>query len=57
MNIPTFLTWLSQTSQSILKFIFVSKWTIPILILLVILYLFWKGLGKDKKEVEDKENA
>ena len=54
MNVNEFLTTLSQTSQSVVKFLFASKWSVLIIILFVIFYLIWKGLG-DKKQIENGE--
>ena len=56
-TLPEILNYISQTSQSIVKFLFASKWSIPIIILLVILFIFWKGLGGEKKPVEDGDKS
>ena len=55
MNLQTFLTALSQTSQSVVKFLFASKWTFWIIGIIIVLYLVWKGLGKEKKQIENGE--
>ncbi|KKN67339.1 hypothetical protein LCGC14_0462030 [marine sediment metagenome] len=47
MNINTFLTALSQISQSVVKFLFASKWTFWIIGIIIVLYLLWKGIGKE----------
>ena len=51
MNINTILNSVNEISQNIVRFVFTSKWTIPIIILLIILYLIWIGLG-DKEKIK-----
>jgi len=50
MNLNTILTGLSNKSQALVKFFFGSKWTIPIIIIVVVLYFIWIGMQKEKKE-------
>lgn len=54
MNLPEILNYISQTSQSIVKFLFASKWTFWIIGIIIVMYLIWRGLGK-KKPTEDEE--
>ena len=50
MSINTILTGLSSKSQALVKFLFGSKWTIPIVIIIIVLYFIWIGSKKEKKE-------
>jgi len=50
MNLNIFLNNLSNKSQALVRFFFNSKWTIPIIIILIILYFIWVGMKKDSKE-------
>jgi len=50
MNLNIFLNNLSNKSQALIKFFFNSKWTIPIIIIIIILYFIWVGMKKDPKE-------
>jgi len=50
MNLNTILTGLSNKSQALVKFLFGSKWTIPIVIIIIVLYFIWMGMKKEKKE-------
>ncbi len=50
MSLNTILTGLSNKSQALVKFLFGSKWTIPIIIIVVVLYFIWMGMKKEKKE-------
>ncbi len=52
MNLNTILTGLSNKSQALVKFFFGSKWTIPIVIIMVVLYFIWVGMKKEKKETD-----
>jgi len=51
MDINSSLTKLSEILPKIVKFLFNSKATIPIIIGLIILYFFWLGMKKEKKEI------
>ena len=53
MSINTILTGLSNKSQALVKFLFGSKWTIPIVIIIIVLYFIWIGSKKEKKEKEN----
>ena len=59
IDIPSFLNSLSTVSQSVVKFLFASKWSIWIIILIIILYFIWKGLevAEKKKEIKDNINS
>jgi len=54
---------LSEILPKIVKFLFNSKGTIPIIIVLIILYFFWIGMKIEKKEIlpekeiEEKEKV
>ena len=50
MSLNTILTGLSNKSQALVKFLFGSKWTIPIVIIIIVLYFIWMGMKKEKKE-------
>ncbi len=50
MNVNTVLSSINEMSQSIVKFLFGSKWSIPIVVLIVIIYFVWKGLENREKE-------
>jgi len=50
MSLNTILTGLSNKSQALVKFLFGSKWTIPIVIIIIVLYFIWIGTKKEKKE-------
>ncbi len=50
MNINTILTGLSSKSQALVKFLFGSKWTIPIVIIIIVLYFIWMGMQEKSKE-------
>ena len=50
MNLNTILTGLSSKSQALVKFLFGSKWTIPIVIIIIVLYFIWIGTKKEPKE-------
>ena len=52
MSINTILTGLSNKSQALVKFLFGSKWTIPIVIIIIVLYFILIGMKKEKKEEE-----
>ncbi len=57
MNVNTVLSSINEMSQSIVKFLFGSKWSISIVVLIVIIYFVWKGLeNKEKKNVESTLN-
>ena len=57
MEISSFLNALSTGSQSIVRFLFGSKWSLWIIILIIIIYFVWKGLeNAEKKNVENKDN-
>ena len=49
MTIQSFLNKLSIITQSVVKFLFASKWTFWIIGIFIVLYIIWKGL-------EEKEN-
>ena len=57
MDVIGFLIKLSQTSQSVGKFLFASKWTFWIIGIIIVLYLLWKGLGGEKKQIEKEEEG
>ena len=50
MDLNSFLYILSNISQSIVKFLFASKWSIWIIILIVVIYFIWKGLENEEKK-------
>ena len=50
MNVNTVLSSINEMSQSIVKFLFGSKWSIPIVALIVIIYFVWKGLENREKQ-------
>ena len=50
MSLNTILTGLSSKSQALVKFLFGSKWTIPIVIIIIVLYFIWIGMKKEQKE-------
>ena len=50
MDINTILTGLSNTFQAIIKLFFHSKWTIPIILITVLLYFIFRGMKEEKKE-------
>lgn len=54
INVSAFLTSLNEISQKSVKFLFASKWSIPIIILFIILYFIWKGLESQEKKPIDK---
>ena len=56
MDINSFLNILSNISQSIVRFLFGSKWSIWIIILIIVIYFIWKGLeNTEKKRFIDTE--
>ena len=56
MTINNILTNMDKIFPKIISFLFNSKWTIPIIILLVILYFIWIGMKeKDKTNSEEVE--
>ncbi len=55
MDLNSFLNTLSNISQSIVKFLFASKWSIWIIILIVVIYFIWKGLENAEKKRFDTE--
>ena len=57
MNTSNFLIRLSEISQSVVKFLFASKWTVWIVGIIIVLYLLWKGLGGEKKPIENREEV
>lgn len=59
IDLNSFLNTLSTVSQSVVKFLFASKWSILIIILIIILYFIWKGLevAEKKKEIKDNINS
>ncbi len=54
MNVNTVLSSINEMSQSIVKFLFGSKWSISIVVLIVIIYFVWKGLENREIEKIDK---
>jgi len=50
MDINTVLTGLSNAFQAIIKLFFHSKWTIPIILITVLLYFIFRGMKEEKKE-------
>ena len=56
MEISSFLNALSNLSQSVVRFLFASKWSIWIIVLIIIIYFIWKGLeNAEKKNVVSTE--
>ena len=49
MSIITLLAGIGNFLQSVINFFFSSKWTIPIIVLIVIVYFIFKGMEKDKE--------
>ena len=54
MAINNILTNMNRIFPKIVNFLFNSKWTISIIIILVILYFIWIGM-KDKTKSEEIE--
>lgn len=48
MNLNSFLNSLSEISQKVVGFLFNSKWTIPIIVILIVLYFVYLGMKKEK---------
>ena len=55
MDINSFLNALSNFSQSAVKFLFGSKWSFWIIILILIIYFGWKGLENSEKKSVDSQ--
>lgn len=56
MNINEILTGMNTLSQNIVKFLFGSKYSIWIIILIVVIYLIWKGLeARQQIKIVDSE--
>jgi len=55
MGLSEILNYISQTSQSVVKFLFASKWTFWIIGIIIVLYFLWKGLGEKKQKEEGEE--
>ena len=56
MSITTFLAGIGNFLQSVVNFFFSSKWTIPIIIFIIILYFLWKGMEAKEKEEDVRKN-
>ena len=50
MEISSFLNSVSTISQSTVKFLFGSKWSLWIIILIIVIYFIWKGLESAEKK-------
>ena len=55
MDLNSFLNTLSNISQSIVRFLFASKWSIWIIILIIVIYFIWKGLENAEKKRFDPQ--
>jgi len=60
MNLSSLLTKINTIIPKMVKFFFGSKWTIPVVIVVIVLYFIWIGSKKEKKveeleEYEDEE--
>ena len=50
MEISSFLNSVSTISQSIVRFLFGSKWGLWIILLIIVIYFIWKGLENAEKK-------